>query len=79
MYPWLAGRLSSFRELADETLIYDLATDQAYCLNLTAARVWKNCDGERTVAQLGELLKVDADAPVPDDIIWLALDQLEKI
>jgi len=66
------------KELADETLVYDLATDQAYCLNLTAARVWKNCDGERTVAQLGELMEIEADSAVPEEIIWLALDQLEK-
>ena len=66
------------KELADETLVYDLQTNQACCMNSTAALVWKNCDGERTVGQMRELLKIESDSPVSIDIIWLALDQLEK-
>ncbi len=66
------------KELPDETLIYDLETEKAHCLNSTAALVWKNCDGKRTVAQLRELMKKNAGSPVPEEMVWLALDQLEK-
>jgi hypothetical protein len=66
------------KELANETLVYDLETDRAHCLNETAARIWKNCDGKKTVAQLCELLEKDADAAVPKEMAWLALEQLEK-
>lgn len=66
------------KELPDETLVYDLETDKAHCLNLTAAGVWRNCDGTRTPSELREIIQADCDLPVPEDVIWLALDQLEK-
>jgi hypothetical protein len=65
------------KELADETLVYDTQSDKAHCLNPTAALVWKNCDGKRTVDQLRELMEHEAGAAVPEEMIWLALDQLE--
>lgn len=66
------------KELPTETLVYDLETDKAHCLNETAARVWKNCDGRQTVAQLRELTEKETDSPVPEEMVWLALDQLEQ-
>lgn len=65
------------KELPGELLIYDLKLDKAHCLNETAALVWKNCDGKRTVGQLHELIEKDAGVPVPEEMVWLALDQLE--
>jgi hypothetical protein len=65
------------KELPDETLVYDTQRDKAHCLNSTAALVWKNCDGKRTVGQLRELMEKDAGVPVPEEMVWLALDQLE--
>jgi hypothetical protein len=64
------------KELADETLVYDSNNDKAHCLNPTAALVWKNCDGKQTVDQLRELMEHEAGAAVPEEMIWLALDQL---
>jgi hypothetical protein len=66
------------KELADETLVYDTRSDKAHCLNPTAALVWKNCDGKRTVDQLRELMESDAGTAVPEEMIWLALDQLKQ-
>jgi len=66
------------KELPTETLVYDLETDKAHCLNETAARVWKNCDGQQTVAQLRELTEQETNSPVPEEMVWLALDQLEQ-
>jgi len=66
------------KELPTETLVYDLETDKAHCLNETAARVWKNCDGRQTVAQLRESMEQETNSPVPEEAIWLALDQLGK-
>jgi len=65
------------KELPDELLIYDLQRDKAHCLNETAALVWKNCDGHKTVEQLRELMEENAGSPVPEEMVWLALDQLE--
>src|SRR5258705_6949561 len=66
------------KELPDETLVYDRERDKAHCLNSTAALVWKNCDGKRTITQLRELLETDAGSPVPVEMVWLALDPLES-
>ncbi len=66
------------KELPDETLIYDLDSDEAHCLNQTAALVWKNCDGETTVPALCGLLELEASSPVAPEVVWLALDQLYK-
>ena len=66
------------KELEDEVLVYDLETDKAHCLNQTAARIWKHCDGKRTVTQLRRLMEKEAGSFVPEEMVWLALDQLEQ-
>jgi hypothetical protein len=66
------------KELPDETLIYDLDSDQAHCLNHTAALVWKNCDGDTSVSALCSLLEKEVSNPVAPEVVWLALDQLYK-
>jgi hypothetical protein len=66
------------KELADETLVYDLKTDQAHCLNQTAALVWNNCDGRKSVSEIAGLLQKKLQAPIDNQVIWMALDQLEE-
>jgi hypothetical protein len=46
------------KELADELLVYDIQRDKAHCLNLTAAAVWKQCDGRATVPEIARRLEV---------------------
>lgn len=66
------------KQLDNETLVYDLETEQAHCLNETAARVWGSCDGQTSVSEIAQRLSLTADAPVDENVVWLALDQLEK-
>ena len=66
------------KELDDEVLVYDLEIDKAHCLNQTAARVWKHCDGKHTVPQLRRLMEKEAGSFIPEELIWLALDQLQQ-
>jgi hypothetical protein len=66
------------RELAEEVLVYDLDTHKAVCLNGTAAAVWRLCDGRRTPDDIRRTLEKSADGPVPEEIVWLALEQLGK-
>ena len=66
------------QEVPGETLVYDLKSHQAHCLNHTAALVWKHCDGKLTVAQVAERLERELKSPVSEEVVWLALDQLEK-
>jgi len=49
------------RELADETVVYDLDRHQAHCLNRTAAIVFRGADGTRSLDELGALLGPDAN------------------
>ena len=65
-------------ELPDETLVYDEERHKAHCLNETAALVWKHCDGRTSVAQIAQRLEKKLDATVPAQVVWLALDQLNK-
>ena len=60
------------REIDSETLMYDLSRYAASCLNEFAARVWRACDGETSVAEIAAALGEDERA------IWLALDRLTK-
>lgn len=66
------------KDLPDETLVYDLDTDEAHCLNSTAALVWKNCDGERSVDEIMLSLEQETGMAADEGVIWLALDELER-
>jgi hypothetical protein len=60
------------RVIDGETLVYDRGRDAASCLNEFAARVWRECDGETSVAAIAAALGEDEHA------VWLALHQLTK-
>jgi hypothetical protein len=64
------------RELADETLVYDVKGHRAHCLNRTAALVWGLCDGERTVPGIAREAGERLAARVPEKLVRLALGQL---
>ncbi len=66
------------QDLRGETLIYDLTTNKAFCLNATSSFVWQNCDGEKEVGEIAEGLARKNRQPVHKDIVRLAIDQLEK-
>jgi hypothetical protein len=66
------------KEVDDEVLVYDLADDKAHCLNDTAAKVWKNCDGKNSVAEISAALGNETGVAIDEGVVWLALDQLEK-
>lgn len=80
MQPQARKEQLTVRELREETLVYDLQSHRAHCLNRTAALVWKHCDGARDVAALAaivrrELRLGDAEA---DAAARLALEQLGR-
>ena len=65
-------------DLDDETLVYDLESAHAYCLNRSSAFVWKYCDGKTTAGQVARLLQRELDTPVNPDVVLLALKQLQR-
>ncbi len=71
------------QELGEETIIYDEQRNRIHRLNPTAALVWRHCDGRRTTGDLarvvqGELGSPVTEEPVTEEMVWLALDRLEK-
>lgn len=59
------------QELNNEVLIYDLRENKAFCLNETSALIWRSCDGNHTVDEIGKQLG-------SEDLAWLALSDLKK-
>ena len=64
------------QEMPDEILVFDLESNKAHCLNQTAAFVWKSCDGKNSVTEIARLFGDESGKPVQEDLIWLAIDQL---
>src|SRR5690349_15388184 len=64
--------------LGDETLVYDLRTHRAHCLNRTVALIWNHCDGKSTAAEIGGILEREFRAKADTELIWFALNQLYK-
>lgn len=62
----------------NEILIYDLVINKAYCLNLTAAFIWQRCDGLKEVTEIAADLAFKYKQPMNENIVWLALSELEK-
>ncbi len=65
-------------DLPDEVLVYDLERHQAHCLNRSAALVWRSCNGRSSAAEIARRLTVEVDAPFTEDLVWVALSELEK-
>ena len=65
-------------ELQDETLVYDLETHKARCLNRTAALVWRHCDGRTSVSEVAALLEEQSATPTDEAVVWMALDRLDR-
>jgi hypothetical protein len=66
------------RELPDELLIYERDEHRAHCLNRTAATVFKNADGTRTVADLALLLAPEDNRAAGEAVVTQALARLAE-
>lgn len=58
-------------ESKDEVLVYDQTVHHIHHLNATATKVWRLCDGQRTVSEIA------AEAGVAEEAVKLALRTLE--
>jgi hypothetical protein len=66
------------QEFEKEILIYDLSRNKVYCLNETSTLVYQHCNGEKTVAEISNLIGKELKQPVTEDLVWLALDSFKK-
>jgi hypothetical protein len=65
-------------EVRDELLVYDPQRNKAFCLNQTAARVWKHSDGKTPVSEIARRIEGELGKPVTEPMVWFALDVLAK-
>ena len=65
-------------EVEGETLVYDLRSHKAHCLNDISAFVWERCDGSNSVEDLMRLAERELGVTSSEEFIWLALDRLEE-
>jgi hypothetical protein len=66
------------QEIDNEILIYDLITNNAFCLNETSAIIWRLCDGTKTVSEISRAAAQKLNAVVSEDLVGLALEQFKK-
>jgi hypothetical protein len=59
-------------EVGGELLVFDLQRDTAHALNEPATKVWRLCDGSRTMPELAR------DSGLTEDAIRLAIVELEE-
>ena len=64
-------------ELDDETLVYDLETHAAHCLNPAATLVWRRSDGHTTVRAMVPPLG-EVGLPEEEALVWMALSRLDE-
>jgi hypothetical protein len=69
---------TSVQAIGEETLVYDEIHHRAWCLNRSSACIWQLCDGQNTVQQIATAASVELDAPVTEDIVLLALAELNE-
>lgn len=66
------------QEAGGETLIYDLTTDNAHCLNPTAALIWDRCDGVRSADDIKVDIERTFGASVDSGFVPLAIEMLSE-
>jgi Coenzyme PQQ synthesis protein D (PqqD) len=76
----LQSKSMILEQLQHELMIYDPEQNKAFCLNHTAAFVWKRADGKTTVAEMAKNLGYHSDRPIPENekLVAFALEVLSK-
>jgi hypothetical protein len=64
--------------LEAEILIYDLEINKAFCLNPSAAIVWKHCNGKSTFAEVINDFNETFSQKITESFVWLTLESLKK-
>lgn len=66
------------KQVADETLVYDLQRHRAYCLNAAAGLIWSHCDGQTDADQMAAVLQSELGLPRDEDVVQIGLAGLDK-
>jgi hypothetical protein len=66
------------QELEDETLVYDLESHRASCLNRAASLVWRHCDGRTPPGEIAARLGAELPVPADEEVVRLAIRELGR-
>ena len=66
------------KQVADETLVYDLQRHRAYCLNAASSLIWGLCDGQTDARSAAASLQRELGLPADAEIVWLGVEGLRK-
>jgi hypothetical protein len=66
------------QHVKDETLVYDMNSHKAFCLNRSAAMVWQYCDGKNSVEEIVSSIRAGGEGNFSTDLVEFALTQLES-
>ena len=65
-------------DLGDQTVVFDAATRRACSLNSTASFVWKQCDGETSLDEIGQRVSAKFQGEDGSVIAALAVEELSS-
>jgi GAF domain-containing protein len=75
----LARKSGIFAEnLPEEVVLYDKTHDKVHCLNKTAAAVWENSDGSKTVDELTQVVEAKSGVPADRELVLQAVEELDE-
>ena len=75
----LARKSGVFAEnLPEEVVLYDKTHDKVHSLNKTAAAVWENSDGSKTVDELTKVVAAKSGAPSDRNLVLQAIEELDE-
>jgi hypothetical protein len=66
------------QQVGTEILLYDERRHMAFCLNESSAAIWKLADGERTVEAICDAASLQLKAPLSEEFVLFALEQLRE-
>jgi hypothetical protein len=66
------------QKIKDETLVYNLESNRAFCLNQTASLVWNECNGLNTIEDINQNLIVKYQQKFSVDLVVLTIHELKK-
>jgi hypothetical protein len=72
------SRELAVQHVGSETLVYDEARHQAFCLNPVASSVWLLADGKRSVAEIATAATLALARPVSAELALFTLGELER-
>jgi hypothetical protein len=66
------------REVGSETIVYDPRTHRAHCLGPGAAAVWRECDGQRSAADIAERVRLPGGETIDEASVEIGLRRLGR-